>query len=173
MKRANLLFLVAWCISVFVACDNSESYEKEHTEIVVRGVVDNVPAKAVPEDTERDYSACPVIFKGNNIEWFNLKNGEIKFSQIEPYEIYKTYQRIVFEINGEQLFTAATIVTDAASFVCNDLVLYYDLHGGYYLKDAYPDFALNHEQTKKNIEKRKNGWNKFLKQMNKEKRLKQ
>lgn len=174
MKKVNLLFLTVLCMFIFGACDNSQPYENEHSEIIVRGVSDDATARTENNDGISDYSKCPIILKGNNIKWFNPRTREIKFSQIEPFEIFEWHRRIAFEINGEVLFTAETIITDAASFTRTDLVLYYDLFGKkYYLKDAYPDLALDFEETKQNIEKRKDGWNKFTTQMRKEKRLRQ
>lgn len=178
MKRINLLFCVVLSVLTFLACgkaepgDNFKPGEDKPSEIIVRGVIDDGTVNPENGDAEVDYSKCPVLLTGSNIQWFNPRSKEVRFSQIKPYGFYNTYRKLIFEMNGEQLFTAATL-TDVSSAVYNDLVLYYDLNGRYYLKDAYPDFALNHEQTRSNMEKRKDVWNKFLNQLRKENRLRQ
>lgn len=53
----------------------------------------------------------------------------------------------------------------------DDLVLFCDKDGKYYLNDNYPNYW-NLEKTKQNADKRSEGWNKFINLLRKEGRIK-
>lgn len=168
MKNVFLHVLAAFTFVVGItSCSNDDKIDNGSSQIVARGIInEEVLSKAVVTEN-------PIAFKGNDIAWFNSSTREIKLNNIDPYSILSTYQKISFEVDGTKLFTVNTVATDAQSFVCYDIVLYYDLESGkYYLLDAYPDFAIENEETKKNSKAREENWNKFTTQLQKERRLK-
>lgn len=173
-KRKPTLFIL-WLFAIsLVSCSNEEHATNEESLIVARGVPTGRLLQE-PADNSLPNIGVPIVFTGKDIAWFDAETREIKFRNSNFSQLYRAYQRIDFEMDDAHLFSA-TIASDMHSFICRDLVLYYtfDKKGTcrYYLNDAYPDFALNDEQTKENILKRAEGWNIFISQLAKEGRLK-
>lgn len=164
MKTVRILSIVFFVI-VFLACDREEiTNVSEYSEIAVRGV----SGEGIESESHAPHEH-PIILTGSNIQWFNARTREIKLNNISFKPNY--YQKFIFEINGEELFSA-TYTNPASSITCNDLILYQDIpKGKFYLYDGYPSWTLNQVETKENIMKRKEGWDKFLTQLQKEGRL--
>lgn len=128
-----------------------------------------VPDPADPGNVAED----PVIFTDEQIAWFNPVTREIRFRDIEPAQTFPRYRSILFRLDDQTLFTAATIVGDLNSQVYYDLVLYYSdpVEPRYYLHDAYPAWAADTEQARANADVRAEGWNSFLEHLRQDGRL--
>lgn len=177
MKARGLLgdiFLLVLAICFFSCSDDDNTITitpNDYTQIVARGIIVEKDESFKKDSPNLD---APIIFTGKDIAWFNNNTREIRFKGIAPIELYPSYQKMNIELDSELLFSAATIATDIANFVCHDLVLYYDLENGrYFLLDAYPDFTAISKTAQENAKKRTDGWNKFLGQLKEEGRLKE
>ena len=108
-----------------------------------------------------------------NIEWFNPTTREIRFRDLEPAKAFVPYREIVFRLDDETLFAAATIVSDVNSQIYYDLVLYLSdpVEPRCYLNDAYPLWAADSDEARANAEARAEGWNKFLEHLRQDGRL--
>ena len=113
------------------------------------------------------------MFADGNIEWFNPTTREIRFRDLEPAKAFVPYREIVFRLDDETLFAAATIVSDVNSQIYYDLVLYLSdpVEPRCYLNDAYPLWAADSDEARANAEARAEGWNKFIEQLRQDGRL--
>lgn len=167
MKKRNLLVgITALALSAgcFWACDKGQPEEKTtdatgttgtaQSGIVARGITDQISAQ----------EENPITFTDRNIAWFNSATREIRFQEIDLVDVLEPYRQIAFELDGEPLFTAATIVSPVDNQTICDLVLYveYDNGWSFYLHDGYPLWAGDTELGRANAEKRAEGWNRFL-----------
>ena len=122
---------------------------------------------------DADVSENPIVFADGNIEWFNPTTREIRFRDLEPAKAFVPYREIVFRLDDETLFAAATIVSDVNSQIYYDLVLYLSdpVEPRCYLNDAYPLWPADSDEARANAEARAEGWNKFIEQLRQDGRL--
>jgi hypothetical protein len=127
----------------------------------------------VSDRADADVSENPIVFADGNIEWFNPTTREIRFRDLEPAKAFVPYREIVFRLDDETLFAAATIVSDVNSQIYYDLVLYLSdpVEPRCYLNDAYPFWAADSDEARANAEARAEGWNKFLEHLRQDGRL--
>lgn len=102
-----------------------------------------------------------IVFTDLDIVSFNPTTREIKFKESAQINNIPIYSEIVIKSYAETLFTITAYINPVVSIAYDDLVLFHDVNGKYYLNDNYPDYW-NPEETKKNADKRSEGWNKFL-----------
>ena len=177
MKTKRLFLATAVLSLCLFSCENSgiDTNEdvSETKSILVKGIsVDEQNAEAGVQNDS--LSENPIAFTSEDIEWFNTTTREIRFKDgIEPAKTLEIYNKIVFELDGETLFTAETIFPISSKLIY-DLVLYVENKGQYkyFLHDAYPAWASETDEAKANAQKRAEGWNKFLQHLNNENRLK-
>lgn len=169
MKKLSDLLFVFLCIVSISSCSNENNNINGDSSIIARGVVNKKAESPLKESLT---TVSPIAFTGKDIAWFNMKTREIKFRDTKIPELCDVYQKINFEIEDAYLFSAATIASDVQSFICYDLVLFYNIEDNrYFLLDGYPDFIIDNEETKKNILNRAEGWKQFLIQLEKENKL--
>lgn len=103
----------------------------------------------VSDRADADVSENPIVFADGNIEWFNPTTREIRFRDLEPAKAFVPYREIVFRLDDETLFAAATIVSDVNSQIYYDLVLYLSdpVEPRCYLNDAYPLWAADSDEA--------------------------
>lgn len=106
-----------------------------------------------------------------DIAWFNPKTREIKFKEYDKIKSIPIYASISVKSSSETLFIIAANINPVVNRAYDDLVLFCDKDGKYYLNDNYPNYW-NLEKTKQNADKRSEGWNKFINLLRKEGRIK-
>ncbi|MDE6003007.1 MAG: hypothetical protein K2G76_05880 [Prevotella sp.] len=112
-----------------------------------------------------------IVFTDLDIVSFNPATKEIKFKESAQINNIPIYSEIVIKHYAETLFTITAYINSVVSRAYDDLVLFRDVDGKYYLNDNYPDYW-KPEETKKNADKRSDGWNKFLKILKDQGRIK-
>lgn len=113
------------------------------------------------------------MFADGNIEWFNPTTREIRFRDLEPAKAFVPYREIVFRLDDETLFAAATIVFGREQ---PDLLRPCALPqrpGRASLLSERRLSALGRRfgRGRANAEARAEGWNKFLEQLRQDGRL--
>lgn len=149
------------CMVFFSLCSCGDT-ETSGDELTSKITAVNITSSA-------DESESGILFTGDDIAWFNAKSREIKFTA-EKLSL-PMYSKIDIKLEDETLFTIAAYIDYSVSRAYDDLVLLYD--GGtskYYLYDNYPDYW-SPETTEINRQNRKENWNKFLRQLRKENKL--
>ena len=114
--------------------------------------------------SEKDSTA----YVSNDFVWYNATTKELKFVNPPTLQKLQSYRQVKFYVGNDSLFTA-TIVTDVASFVVDDLVLYMKTDGKFYLEDGYPVTVGDATLRAQNKDKRAAAWSKFIIQMKKDK----
>ena len=122
----------------------------------------------------------PVIFTGNDIEWFNETTREIRFkNNVSMKAAFSNVQAIKFFIDGEYLFSSVVYVISLSSQIINSLVLYYNvMENKYYLLDGYPpDSSIlenaGAEDTRgDNMQAISSEWNRFINRLKEDGKLK-
>lgn len=169
-KNGSLLFIIIafLFICTLSSCESNSTIVSESSITAVGEVTRASGVKDVVGES------TAIIFSGNDIQWFNPNTREIKFKKNVDCRSFQTYQKIHFKLNENYLFTAQTYASQYHSFTVNDLVLFIDsFTQKCYLHDCYPlDVAKNDPVTKKNKEKRTNGWNAFCTQLKVEGKIK-
>lgn len=112
-----------------------------------------------------------IAFTDLDIAWFNPKTREIKFKEYDKIKSIPIYASISVKSSSETLFIIAANINPVVNRAYDDLVLFCDKDGKYYLNDNYPNYW-NLEKTKQNADKRSEGWNKFINLLRKEGRIK-
>lgn len=112
-----------------------------------------------------------IAFTDLDIAWFNPKTQEIKFKEYDKIKSIPIYASISVKSSSETLFIIAANINPVVNRAYDDLVLFCDKDGKYYLNDNYPNYW-NLEKTKQNADKRSEGWNKFINLLRKEGRIK-
>lgn len=112
-----------------------------------------------------------IVFTDLDIAWFNPKTREIKFKEYDKIKSIPIYASISVKSSSETLFIIAANINPVVNRAYDDLVLFCDKDGKYYLNDNYPNYW-NLEKTKQNADKRSEGWNKFINLLRKEGRIK-
>ena len=112
-----------------------------------------------------------IAFTDLDIAWFNPKTREIKFKEYDKIKSVPIYASISVKSSSETLFIIAANINPVVNRAYDDLVLFCDKDGKYYLNDNYPNYW-NLEKTKQNADKRSEGWNKFINLLRKEGRIK-
>lgn len=107
-------------------------------------------------------------YVSNDLVWYNATTKELKFVIPPKFQKFQSYSQMKFYLGSDSLFTA-TIVTDVASFIVDDLVLYMKTDGKFYLEDGYPLNLGDATLRAQNKEKRAVAWSKFIIQMKKDK----
>lgn len=107
-------------------------------------------------------------YVSNNFVWYNATTKELKFVNPPTLQKLQSYRQVKFYVGNDSLFTAK-IVTDVASFIVDDLVLYMKTDGKFYLEDGYPLNLGDATLRAQNKEKRAAAWSKFIIQMKKDK----
>ena len=100
-----------------------------------------------------------IAFTDLDIAWFNPKTREIKFKEYDKIKSVPIYASISVKSSSETLFIIAANINPVVNRAYDDLVLFCDKDGKYYLNDNYPNYW-NLEKTKQNADKRSEGWNK-------------
>lgn len=165
MKTRNLIRgIAALCLAagILSSCD-SERAETPDTAGPDQPVESSgIVARGISEEGQSP-SESTISFTDEQIESFNTVTREIRFRGMEPAEKLTPYRQIVFELDGETLFTAATAVTPANSQIICDLVLYvvFGTDYRYFLYDGYPVWAGETDLGRANAAKRSDGWNRF------------
>lgn len=160
---------------------NSVSYEWKSVPIVGGGFVDGIVF--LTETSPQLFGVCQVstgnvvqhkdsiAFTDLDIAWFNPKTREIKFKEYDKIKSIPIYASISVKSSSETLFIIAANINPVVNRAYDDLVLFCDKDGKYYLNDNYPNYW-NLEKTKQNADKRSEGWNKFINLLRKEGRIK-
>lgn len=164
----HITFLIA-ALFAFCSCDDTDAFLKQQPSKIMAVTYSEVKNETI----DASYIEQTTIFTGNDIDWFNPETREIKFSNIEPdSHPLPIHGKVDIKMEGETLFTIVAYVNAFVSIAYDDLILFHDIQSGkYYLYDNYPDYWAP-ELTQQNVEKRAAGWNKFLKQLKQEGRLK-
>jgi hypothetical protein len=150
IKMKKFYLLIAGVVFSFYSCSYTEERNAPEAEKEVQAGELVVKTKAV-ETPETQ------AFKGSDIKSFNVETGEITFLNLTYHDICDSLaydRKFVFYLDEDSLFTA-TAVGSFSSFIINDLVFYYD-GKRMYLKDGYPDLAIDSK------EKRKPAWERFI-----------
>jgi hypothetical protein len=170
MKAYYIIKIFFFCAILFLySCEDNSL--KQTSLITVKGEATTRASSTDKGDIASDIS--PVVFTGNDISWFDLNTGEIKFNKsFEPDDL-KVFQKVHFYLREKQLFTVSTYVRPFHSFASNDLVLYVETNGKCYLHDCYPLSIMETIPTvKENKEKRAVAWKQFIDQLEKERKIK-
>lgn len=158
-------------LSAIFTLSSCEDNSPEQSSLIT--VMGEPKARSASADGGNHQRVAPVVFTGNDIAWFNSKTQEIKFRGSFNHEDLKLHQNLQFYLAGEHLFTVVTYVQLIHSFASNDLVLYVDVDGKYYLHDYYPLSLMETlPEVKENKQKQEAAWNKFVNQLKNEKKLK-
>ena len=107
------------------------------------------------------------ILEENNSSEYVWRNQP---SEIEIFKDYTVNPSFFTQVNShkpEEIIARAFMQENEY----DDLVLFCDKDGKYYLNDNYPNYW-NLEKTKQNADKRSEGWNKFINLLRKEGRIK-
>lgn len=160
--------IIACLIFMLPSCESKTTLDSDSLITVVGDL-----AKSSRE-SKTDSEDFPIVFTGNDIQWFNPQTREVKFKKNVDHNNFHTYQNIHFNLDGNFLFTARTYASQYHSFVINDLVLFIDVFTQKcYLYDCYPvEIMENDSDTQKNKEKRAAAWTLFLKQLKAEQKIK-
>ena len=168
MKTSRIINFILLC-AIFILSSCEDNSPEQSSLITVMGESKVRPASA---DGGNHQGVAPVVFTGNDIAWFNSTTQEIKFRGSFNHEDLKLHQNLQFYLAGEHLFTALTYVQPIHSFAFNDLVLYVDADGRYYLHDCYPLSLMEIlPGVKENKQKREAAWDKLINQLKSEKKL--
>ena len=112
-------------------------------------------------------------FTGDDIKWFNPRTREIRFKNIEPgQDVFFGETPIEVRVGGVKVFTIiASSSMSSKSF--NAVILYYDdiETNAYFLYDVFLPYAYP-EGIQQTAEERAKGWDIFLRQLKKERKLK-
>lgn len=170
IMKTNSIILVIIFSTVF-AFSSCEGNSPESSSLIT--VTGETTPKAITFTKETVSDVGSVVFTGNDISWFNPDTREIKFRKsFNPYNL-KVYQNLHFYLDGKQLFTVNSYVMPIHSFAVNDLVLYIESNGRYYLRDCYPASIMESDPTvSENKEKRAVAWDKFINQLKNERKIK-
>jgi len=119
-----------------------------------------------------------LAFTGDDIQSFNMTTREIVFTtdSIHIYEYGTRFNGITIYFNNTPILANVALTSAASSFSINDLVLYCEFNAirkySFYLYNGYPDMPVwpDKESAQKerdtNTEKRKAGWDIFIKYLN-------
>lgn len=169
MKTSRIISFILLC-TIFTLSSCEDNSPEQSSLITVMG---EPKVRSAFADSGNRQGVAPVVFTGNDIVWFNSKTQEIKFRGSFNHEDLKLHQNLQFYLAGEHLFTVVTYVQPIHSFASNDLVLYVDVDGKYYLHDCYPLSLMETlPEVKENKQKREAAWDKFINQLRTEKKLK-
>lgn len=112
-------------------------------------------------------------FTGDDIKWFNPKTREIRFKNIGPApDVFFEETPIEVRVGGVKVFTIIA-TSSSCSKMFNAAILHYDdiETNSYFLYNVYLPYQYP-EEIQETAEERAKGWDIFLKQLKKERRLK-
>lgn len=111
-------------------------------------------------------------FTGDDIKWYNPRTREIRFKNIEPgLHVFRGETPIEVRVSGVKVFTIIAS-SSMSSKVFNAVILHYDIETKtYFLYNVYLPYQYPKE-IQETAEERAKGWDIFLKQLKKERKLK-
>ena len=109
----------------------------------------------------------PIVFSDADIEWFDCTTRELKFRTVDDPFLARLipFREIGFQLDGQPLFVASTVVNPAFSISLRDLVLYYEIVADtwhFYLNNGYPEEAGDTDEGRANAAARAEAWKSFL-----------
>jgi hypothetical protein len=142
-----------------------EAQEQTASKIIVRASSADVIGRSASNSDALE----PIVFTGNDIEWYDEKTKEILFKNnysITP--MTSSCSAISFYIGDEYLFSSM-FVSSVNSQIFNSPVLYYNItENKYFLTDGYPGASVLQDPQKAQALRDENmriiasEWNKFI-----------
>ena len=175
MKKICFLFTTAFCFFILLGCSKEvadlEAAPNEPTAsspvvgVIVRAsTIENATVSEITDGVEE-----PIVFTGNDIQWFSESTKEIRFkNNLSLKTALSTVQVIKFYVGGEFLFSSLVHVNSLSSQIINSLVLYYNIaENKYYLLDGYPPLLTSDKNGSRieNMKQIEDEWNKFINQL--------
>lgn len=109
-----------------------------------------------------------VIFTQDDIVWLNISTKELKLKSSLNLEELQNYNKFIFYLDNDSLFTA-TRALDIMSSIVDDLVMHFS-NNAVYLENGYPNWIVDEQRTK-NMEKREKNWQLFIQKLKNEGKL--
>ena len=119
--KSTIYLALAITASLLFSCSTTDPVNDSILYLKVRSTL-----------SEKDSTA----YVSNDFVWYNATTKELRFVNPPTLQKFQSYGQVKFYLGSDSLFTA-TIVTDVASFVVDDLVLYMKTDGKFYLEDGY------------------------------------
>lgn len=109
-----------------------------------------------------------VIFTQDDIVWLNISTKELKLKSSLNLEELQNYNKFIFYLDNDSLFTA-TRALDIMSSIVDDLVMHFS-NNAVYLENGYPNWIVDEQRTK-NMKKREKNWQLFIQKLKNEGKL--
>ena len=111
-------------------------------------------------------------FTGDDIKWYNPRTREIRFKNIEPgLHVFRGETPIEVRVGGVKVFTIIAS-NSFSSKTFNAVILHHAIEtNSYFLYNVYLPYKYP-EEIQETPEERAKGWDIFLKQLKKERKLK-
>ena len=168
----NIFVMAAAMLSLTSCSSNDNEQEKPFTTDPVEQT--KFFACEASGETRSATDVIDTLFTEDDIEWFNVSTGEIRFKKQDEQlynKLMKNYHKegLEFRLGESLLFEVCRFVSDFDSRVFTDLVLHYSTivknEGDpcYFLDDCYPPQFIDDERTQANIKKNAVQWDTFTK----------
>ena len=135
MKKVILLFISFICLL-------SSGCRSEIAEAIAQQKVSSriIARASSTETTDKRDTKGEVVFKGEDILWFNETTKELRFTDnFSKKTILLSNEAIHFFIDDDYLFTSMIYASSLGTQVINSLVLYYNIvENKYFLLEGYP-----------------------------------